>query len=99
MDLEMFKLLVLRTAWLIDKNPKDYQSVRKDIAAVKAMTPKVIDSVVTKAMRLHGGMGVSWELPFVTLLMAGHVMGIADGPTEVHKITIARQVIVTWAWF
>merc|ERR1719261_1771106 len=76
-DLESFKLLVLRTAWLIDKNPKDYKAVRKDIAAVKVSVPKVIDSVVTKAMRMHGGLGVSWELPFMNYMMGGYAMGIA----------------------
>ena len=96
MALEQFKLLVLRTAWLIDENPKNYRAVRKDIAAVKAMVPKVIDIVVTHAMRLHGGLGVSWELPFTRYLMSGHVQGIADGPTEVHKVTIARQVLAKY---
>ena len=38
------------------------------------MTPRVIDSVVVKAMRLHGGIGVSWELPFTSYLMAGHIV-------------------------
>ena len=129
MELEQFKLLVLRTAWLIDRNPKDYkvqgcktclpssraschstaapaltpkdcQAVRKDIAAVKVMTPRVIESVAGKAMRMHGGLGVSWDLPLVGYVMSGHVMGIADGPSEVHKITVAKQVKVNageWA--
>ena len=96
-DLEKFKLLVLRTAWLIDQNPKDYSAVRKDIAAVKVSVPWVIDSVCVKAMRMHGGLGVSWELPLMDFVMAGHVMGLADGPSEVHKITIARQVMAGYA--
>ena len=41
----------------------------------------------------HGGLGVSWELPLVDFVLAGHVMGIADGPSEVHKATVARQVL------
>lgn len=93
MELEQFKLLVLRTAWLIDQNPKNYLAVRKDIAACKAMTPKVISNIVTKSMRLHGGVGLSWEMPLHEMLWVGQVYGMGDGPTEVHKITLARQVL------
>ena len=62
--LESFRLLVLRTAWLIDKH--------KD---------------------LHGALGVSNEMPFMNMVTSSLVMGIADGPTEVHKVTLAKQVL------
>merc|ERR1711968_409822 len=78
-ELEQFKLLVLRTAWLIDQNPKNYRAVRKDIAAVKVMVPQVIHTVCTNSMRMHGGLGISWELPLLGYVTAGHIMGIADG--------------------
>jgi acyl-CoA dehydrogenase len=67
--------------------------VRKDIAAVKVAMPKVYHDVVYRAMHLHGSLGVSNEMPFAAMLMGAAVMGIADGPTEVHKITVARQVL------
>ncbi len=91
-EIEQFRLLVLRTAWLIDKY-KDYKRVRKDIAAVKVAMPKVLHDVVYRAMHLHGSLGVSDEMPFAGMLLGAAVMGIADGPTEVHKITLARQVL------
>jgi acyl-CoA dehydrogenase len=91
-EIEQFRLLVLRTAWLIDQY-KDYKRVRKDIAAVKVAMPKVYHDVVQRAMHLHGALGVSDEMPFYGMLMAAEVMAIADGPTEVHKITVARQVL------
>src|SRR5437763_1385370 len=50
-EIEQFRLLVLRTAWLIDKH-QDYRKVRKDIAAVKAAMPKVFFDVVQRAGRL-----------------------------------------------
>ena len=59
-----FRLLVLRTAWLIDKH-QDYQLVRKDIAAIKVMMPKVYNDIATKAAHLHGALGVSNEMPFM----------------------------------
>ncbi|MFE9106893.1 acyl-CoA dehydrogenase family protein [Actinomadura geliboluensis] len=91
-EIEQFRLLVLRTAWLIDRHG-DYKKVRKDIAAVKAAMPKVYHDVVQRAMHLHGALGVSNEMPFAGMLLAAEALGIADGPTEVHKITLARQLL------
>ena len=62
-EIEQFRLLVLRTAWLIDKH-NDYKRVRKDIAAVKVAMPKVLHDVVQRAMHLHGALGISNEMPF-----------------------------------
>lgn len=90
--LESFRLLVLRTAWLIDKH-KDYNLVRKDIAAIKVAMPKVFNDIATKAAHLHGALGVSNEMPFMHMVTSSLVMGIADGPTEVHKVTLAKQVL------
>ncbi len=71
--MESFRLLVLRTAWLIDKH-KDYQKVRKDIAAIKVAMPKVYHDVATKAAHLHGALGVSNEMPFMRMVTSspGH---------------------------
>jgi acyl-CoA dehydrogenase len=91
-EIEQFRLLVLRTAWLIDEH-QDYLKVRKDIAAVKVAMPKVFHDVVQRAMHLHGALGVSNEMPFVSMMVGAEAMAIADGPTEVHKVTIARQVL------
>jgi acyl-CoA dehydrogenase len=91
-EIEQFRLLVLRTAWLIDKY-HDYKRVRKDIAAVKVAMPKVYHDVVQRAMHLHGALGVSNEMPFSSMMTAAEVMGVADGPTEVHKVTLATQLL------
>lgn len=91
-EIEQFRLLVLRTAWKIDKY-HDYQKVRRDIAAVKVAMPKVLHDVVMRAMQLHGSLGVSDEMPFVKMLVAAQSLAIADGPTEVHKLTVARRTL------
>jgi acyl-CoA dehydrogenase len=91
-EMEQFRLLVLRTAWLIDKH-RDYRVVRKDIAAVKVAMPKVLHDVAQRALHLHGALGVSDEMPFAAMLLGSEVMGLADGPTEVHKITLARELL------
>ena len=42
---------------------------------------------------MHGSLGVTGEMPFVEQVIESFVMGLADGPTEVHKITLARQML------
>jgi len=91
-ELEQFRLLVLRTAWLIDRH-QDYRRVRKDIAAVKVTMPKVLANIAQRALHLHGALGVSNEMPFVGMLIGAESLALADGPTEVHKVTVARQVL------
>ena len=91
-DLEQFRLLVLRTAWKIDRY-QDYKKVRGDIAAIKILTPRVLHDVTQRSIQLHGALGVSNDLPLVGMLITAYSLGIADGPTEVHKITLAKQIL------
>lgn len=91
-QLEQFRLLVLRTAWRIDKY-QDYMRVRKDISAVKALMPKVLHDIAERALQLHGSLGASLEMPYTDQLVLSYHMGLADGPTEVHKVTVAKQVL------
>lgn len=91
-ELECFRLLVLRTAWRIDAY-QDYEKIRGDISAVKAMMPRVLRDVAQRALQVHGSLGVSTEMPFLQFLTEAYEMGLADGPTEVHKGVLAREVL------
>ena len=91
-QLMQFRLFVLYTAWSIDKH-NDYRKVRKDIAAVKVLMPGVLHDIAWRATQMHGALGVSNEMPFHRMLLGASVLGLADGPTEVHKVTVARQVL------
>ena len=91
-QLMQFRLYVLYTAWLIDKH-NDYRKVRKDIAAIKVLMPTVLHDIAQRALHVHGALGASNEMPLAQMLLGSTVMGIADGPTEVHKVTVARQVL------
>ncbi|WP_417515766.1 acyl-CoA dehydrogenase family protein [Minwuia sp.] len=91
-QMEQFRLFVLRTAWRIDRY-QDYMKVRKDIAAVKAEMPKVLHDIASKALYLHGSIGISSEMPFADQVLQSFHMGLADGPSEVHKVTVARQLL------
>lgn len=92
MDIEQFRLFVLRTAWKIDKL-RNYKEVRADISAVKAQMPKVYYDVYARAVQIHGSLGISNEMPFAAGVLDSFHMALADGPTEVHKVTVARQVL------
>ena len=91
-QIQQFRLQVLHTAWLIDKEG-DYAKIRQHIAGVKVATPKVLMDVVYRALHAHGSLGVTNEMPLAGMWMSVPVMGIADGPTEVHKNTIAKTVL------
>ncbi len=91
-DIESFRLLVLQTAWKIDKY-KDYKRVRADISAVKALMPRVFHDVASRALQIHGSLGVSNEMPFAKMVIESFHMGLADGPTEVLKATLARLLL------
>jgi acyl-CoA dehydrogenase len=90
-QIHQFRLQVLHAAWVVDQ--VGGHAARTEIAGVKVATPKVLHDVSLRAMHLHGALGVSNEMPFSRILLQSVVMGIADGPTEVHKVTIARQAL------
>lgn len=91
-QLRQFRLMVLETAWLIDQG-HNYKTVRKHIAAVKATMPKVLNDIASRALHLHGSLGITTEMPFAHWVINSFHIGLADGPTEVHKVTVAREVL------
>lgn len=91
-QLQQFRLLVLQTAWKIDKY-NDYRKVVIDISAVKAAMPKVLLDVAGRAVQIHGSLGISTEMPFGSWVMESFHMALADGATELHKIQVAKQLL------
>jgi acyl-CoA dehydrogenase len=91
-EIMQFKMFVLYVAWRIDKL-KDYKAVRHDIAAVKVLTPQVLHNVVQRSLQVHGALGATNELPLSGMWQGAAVMGLVDGPTEVHRLTVARYLL------
>jgi acyl-CoA dehydrogenase len=91
-QLRQFRLFVLQTAWLIDKT-KDYAQCRKDISAIKFLTPKVLHDIVQRSIQVHGALGVTKDTPLASMWITAPVMGLVDGPTEVHLRQVARGVL------
>ncbi|MBW2269775.1 MAG: acyl-CoA dehydrogenase family protein [Deltaproteobacteria bacterium] len=90
-QLLQFRLQVLHAAWTCDQ--VGGSAARAEIAGVKVATPKVYHDVVVRAIQLHGALGVSNEMPFTKHLLMSLSLGLADGPTEVHKLTIAKAAL------
>jgi acyl-CoA dehydrogenase len=91
-QLMQFRLFVLYVAWEIDQY-NDYRRVRHDIAAVKVLTAQVLHDIVQRAIQVHGALGVSNELPLGGYWAMVPIMGLVDGPSEVHRVTVARQIL------
>jgi acyl-CoA dehydrogenase len=91
-EIAQFRLLVLHTAWQIDKY-QDYNRARKDIAAIKVLTSRVMESVAKRAVQIHGALGTTYDLPLTRMFASGVMLALADGPTEVHQTTVAKQVL------
>jgi acyl-CoA dehydrogenase len=92
-QLRQFRLHVLYAAWLIDRDKAYTREVRREIAAVKVSAPKVLLDIVQRCLQLHGSLGVSNETELAQMWTDVPWMGIVDGPTEVHKVTVARQTL------
>ncbi len=90
-DIQQFRLLVLYTAWLIDRSSA--REVRQYVAACKVRAAEILTDLHLKAMHIHGALGVSNLMPFTGSVGA---MGIVDGPTEVHKVTVATQALKSY---
>lgn len=88
-----FRLHVLYAAWLLDRDQAYSRAVRREISAVKAAMPGVLKDVVYRALHLHGSLGMSNETPLMDMWQYVPEMGIVDGPTEVHKVSVAKDVL------
>ena len=88
-DLEMIRLLTLKTAWLIDTVGNKH--ARTEIAAIKVAAPNLALKIIDRAMQVHGGGGMSDDFPLAAMYAHIRTLRFADGPDEVHKMSIARQ--------
>jgi acyl-CoA dehydrogenase len=93
-ELEMIRLLTMKTAWLMDTAGNRY--ARVEIAAIKVAAPQVALKVLDRAIQVHGGGGVSNDFPLASMWAHLRTLRLADGPDEVHKRTIAQRELRRW---
>lgn len=92
-ELEQFRLLVLKTAWIIDEvesGREPHGAARTHIAMCKVQMAKVCHDIVQRAIQMHGSLGMTLETPLADMWMGLPALALADGPTDVHKVQVAK---------
>jgi acyl-CoA dehydrogenase len=87
--IEQARLLVLKTAWMIDN--VGAKAARTEIAAIKVVAPATLTYVADRAIQLFGAAGLTEDFPIAGLYSMGRWLQIADGPDEVHRRSVARS--------
>jgi acyl-CoA dehydrogenase len=87
--IEQARLLVLKTAWMMDEVGN--KAARREIAMIKAVVPPVALKIVDRAIQVHGGAGVCEDFPLANFWIVARMLRIADGPDEVHLESIAKM--------
>lgn len=93
-ELEQFRLLVLKTAWMIDQvedGHLPHGAARDHIGMCKVAMADVWMKVIGRALEIHGSLGISLDMPLANWFGGGMALGFADGPTDVHKSQLARS--------
>ncbi len=90
-EIEQARLLVLKTAYLIDE--VGARGAATEIAAIKVICPRMACAVIDRAIQVHGGGGVSDDFPLAYAYAWARALRLADGPDEVHLRSVARQEI------
>jgi acyl-CoA dehydrogenase len=93
-EIEMARLLTLKAAWLMDTVGNRH--ARTEIAAIKVAAPNVALKVLDRAIQVHGGGGVSDDFGLASAYAHLRTLRLADGPDEVHKLSIARRELAPY---
>jgi len=92
-EISMARLLVLKSAWTMDKEGPFSKAARLDIAASKFAVPSVLLNVIDRAIQLHGALGYSCDMPLESMYRSARALRLADGADEVHKQSVARLLL------
>ncbi|MXG90515.1 acyl-CoA dehydrogenase family protein [Nocardioides flavescens] len=92
---EQLRLLVLKTAWLMDTSGN--RAAHSEIQAIKIATPKVVQEIVDRAIQAHGAGGLSQDFPLASSFAGIRTLRFADGPDEVHKNSLAKTELARQA--
>lgn len=95
MQIEQARLLVLKTAWLMDTVGN--KGARVEISAIKVVTAELASFVTDKAVQAFGAAGVTQDFILAELTAHARILRIVDGPDEVHRMQISRQEINKWS--
>jgi acyl-CoA dehydrogenase len=95
-ELQAARLLTLQAAWKMDQlheAGRHHSDARVEIATIKFWGARALYNVIDRAIQVHGSLGYTTDLPLESMYRAARAARIYDGPDEVHKVTVARQVL------
>ena len=90
-EMQAARLMTLQAAWKMDQ--VGAPRARVEIAAIKFWGAKVLYNVIDRAIQVHGSLGYTTDLPLESMYRNARAARIYDGPDEVHKVTVARQIL------
>ncbi len=93
-EIEQARLLTLKAAAKMDRYGN--KEARDLIAAIKIVAPSMAQTVIDRAMQIHGGMGLTEDLPLAELFNYARQIRLADGPDQVHMMALGGQLIRAW---
>ncbi|UJB21571.1 MULTISPECIES: acyl-CoA dehydrogenase family protein [Lysobacter] len=94
MAIDQARLLTLYAAWKIQNF--GVKNAMTEISAIKVIAPNMLQTIVDQAIQIHGGAGVSHDVPLTGLFMIARALRIADGPDEVHSAMVARMELAKY---
>ncbi|MFM7534281.1 MAG: acyl-CoA dehydrogenase family protein [Acidimicrobiales bacterium] len=95
-EMQAARLLTLQAAWKMDQlhaAGRHYSDARVEIGVIKFWGAKVLYNVIDRAIQIHGSLGYTTDLPLESMYRHARAARIYDGPDEVHKVTVARQLL------
>ncbi|MEU5875541.1 acyl-CoA dehydrogenase family protein [Glycomyces sp. NPDC047369] len=87
-QVEALRLLVLKTAWLMDTEGN--RAAMKEIQAIKVAVPRAVQGILDRAIQLFGAAGLTGDHPIAEMFAAARALRLADGPDEVHAASLGK---------
>lgn len=94
LEIDQARLLTLYAAWKIDA--MGVKASMTEISSIKVVAPNVLQSVVDRAIQIHGGGGLSHDVPLTDFFIMARALRFADGPDEVHRAMVSRRELAKY---
>ena len=90
-QMQAARLMTLHAAWKMDT--QGASAARQDVSLIKFFGAEVLHDVVDRALQIHGSLGYSTDMPLEAMYRYARAARIYDGPDEVHRESVARQIL------
>ncbi|KNC81091.1 hypothetical protein SARC_06571 [Sphaeroforma arctica JP610] len=94
-EIDQARLLTLQAAHKMDTVGN--KAAKREIAMIKIVAPTMAQTVIDRCMQAHGGIGLTPDYPMAQLFMASRTLRYADGPDEVHRMSLGKQELKKYA--